>query len=1045
MNALRSRRAKRSTSLLKVVAGCLLASNVHGQWGNTFYFTSGPIPQCDTSIFTANVTGIGTLSPVGWPGMFSLTGLGIDITTDHPQTLVITLTSPQGTDLLLSAYNGAGGQNYTGTYFGYGFNPVITTGNAPFTGWWQAQGGSMDVFDWEVGDGTWTITVVDTACANGGMGPDSLWTPGYFNGQNGGFEIFFNWVPPPCPGWIGPGTGYLCPGGTVDILGYYMSMWPNYTYTVYDSWGFIVANPMAVGTTGTYMVQAYDPWDGCSYSAWYDVFQTVSPVLGPDLIMPLCTGAPAVDLTAAFALVGLSYTWTLNGMPISNATAAAAYAPGVYQVVATNLNQCTDTAELTLNVLPAPVLGPDQSMDICLGGTADLTPLYSTTGLTTYWTLAGSAVPNPGSVDIDGIYQLVAVDAGGCSDTAAVAVVVHYPPVLGPDQSTNVCDGTSIDITALFNTSGASAAWSIGGATIAPPTSATTAGAYQLVANSPFGCADTAVVNLAVDPAPALGADQVQQVCGGASFDLTGAFSTTGLTADWTFAGQTVADPTAVAAPGDYQLLAANAGGCSDTAVVTLSNQASFSLGPDQSADICSGATTDLTGYYTTSGYTTVWTSGGGAVTDPTAVGSSGNYMLVATDQNGCTDTAVVQLAVQSNPALGPDQSTAVCDGNSADLTALFTTNGYATAWSYSGNAIAPPVNATSAGDYQLVATSAFSCTDTALATLVLDPVPALGADQAVQSCAGASIDLTAVYSAAGSTAVWSTGGAPVADPTAVVDPGAYQVVASNSFGCADTAVVAVAFNANPSPGPDQAFELCPWQSVDLTSLYSLNGLTATYAVNGSAVNDPAAVMDSGTYMVTVTDANGCTGFATVLVDTVHCLCEARIASDVHCLQDPAYFTALADSAILDVQWDFGGGAGNTNAWAPEVFYSNEGTAYITLQATLSCGVVTVVDTIDLDDCADSCGVFVPNAFSPDGDAVNDVWTMHSECMPEAYLVYIFNRWGELIHTGTDPRSPWDGTYNGTVVQDGVYVYRMVYRMPYQEDHKVIGHVTLLR
>ena len=128
-------------------------------------FTSGPIPLCDTSIFTANVSGMGWLAQPGTPWSYSLNQLLMNITSNHPQTLQIFMTSPAGTELLLSEFNGAGGQNYTNTVFEYDWYPSITTGTAPFTGSWTAQGGSFSVFDGENADGTWTITVIDTSCA----------------------------------------------------------------------------------------------------------------------------------------------------------------------------------------------------------------------------------------------------------------------------------------------------------------------------------------------------------------------------------------------------------------------------------------------------------------------------------------------------------------------------------------------------------------------------------------------------------------------------------------------------------------------------------------------------------------------------------------------------------------------------------------------------------------------------------------------------------------------------------------------------------------
>ena len=285
-------------------------------------FTSGPIPLCDTSTFTANVTGIGPMYPpgTGWWGAFWMESLTINITSNHPQTLQISLTSPAGTTLLLSAFNGAGGQNYTNTTFSYWtWNPSITTGTAPFTGSWTAQGGPLSVFDYEDADGTWTITVIDTACANGGTGPGGIWTPGWFDGSSGsgGFAFGFDAGPPPCWGGIPSDQVHLCPGETFDLLDYYTSFQSQYSYTFQYNWS-PVADPSAVSAVGSYQIEAIDPWDGCWYWASFDVYVEPQIALGPDLVVDQCSGTGPVDLASLFPLSGVWQTWSLNGVGISN-------------------------------------------------------------------------------------------------------------------------------------------------------------------------------------------------------------------------------------------------------------------------------------------------------------------------------------------------------------------------------------------------------------------------------------------------------------------------------------------------------------------------------------------------------------------------------------------------------------------------------------------------------------------------------------------------------------------------------------------------------
>lgn len=128
----------------------LIVASVKPAAAQNFPFTSGPIPLCDTSIFTASVSGVGYLIyPDGYNTGAYLESVLINITSNHPQTLQIFLTSPSGTTLSLSEFNGAGGQNYTNTNFTDATGNSITAGTAPFTGNFMPQGGPLSTFAYE--------------------------------------------------------------------------------------------------------------------------------------------------------------------------------------------------------------------------------------------------------------------------------------------------------------------------------------------------------------------------------------------------------------------------------------------------------------------------------------------------------------------------------------------------------------------------------------------------------------------------------------------------------------------------------------------------------------------------------------------------------------------------------------------------------------------------------------------------------------------------------------------------------------------------------
>ncbi|HEX8279201.1 MAG TPA: gliding motility-associated C-terminal domain-containing protein, partial [Segetibacter sp.] len=65
----------------------------------------------------------------------------------------------------------------------------------------------------------------------------------------------------------------------------------------------------------------------------------------------------------------------------------------------------------------------------------------------------------------------------------------------------------------------------------------------------------------------------------------------------------------------------------------------------------------------------------------------------------------------------------------------------------------------------------------------------------------------------------------------------------------------------------------------------------------------------------------------------------------------------------------------------------------------------------------------VPNAFSPNGDGINDVWNIPSLEAFGNCTVHVFNRYGKPVFASTGYHRPWDGSYNGAILPVGVYYY----------------------
>lgn len=90
---------------------------------------------------------------------------------------------------------------------------------------------------------------------------------------------------------------------------------------------------------------------------------------------------------------------------------------------------------------------------------------------------------------------------------------------------------------------------------------------------------------------------------------------------------------------------------------------------------------------------------------------------------------------------------------------------------------------------------------------------------------------------------------------------------------------------------------------------------------------------------------------------------------------------------------------------------------------------------------------YLPNAFTPNGDGINDVWYPGQQVVDaETYDLMVFNRWGEVVYASKDPFEGWDGSAGGSTAPNGVYVFKAhVVDAISKEDYDFTGHVTVFR
>jgi len=211
-----------------------------------------------------------------------------------------------------------------------------------------------------------------------------------------------------------------------------------------------------------------------------------------------------------------------------------------------------------------------------------------------------------------------------------------------------------------------------------------------------------------------------------------------------------------------------------------------------------------------------------------------------------------------------------------------------------------------------------------------------------------------------------------------------------------------------------------------------------------------ASPIESTLYQVVATDEVGCRDTAEIFVIVNQPYSEldftGALENGVICLGEEIQVEVLADPPVRSLQW------------FSDQAISCDTCQVISLQPTTYTTIS--VDIQHLDGCpssleetirvANDCGQFIPNAFSPNGDGINDRFNIPGSTFgTHIVLMEIFDRWGGLIFRGEDfdfgSDHGWDGTYNGSVLPTGPYVYKIIMAAINGEQKFYKGDVTLLR
>ncbi|HXH18832.1 MAG TPA: gliding motility-associated C-terminal domain-containing protein, partial [Chitinophagales bacterium] len=208
--------------------------------------------------------------------------------------------------------------------------------------------------------------------------------------------------------------------------------------------------------------------------------------------------------------------------------------------------------------------------------------------------------------------------------------------------------------------------------------------------------------------------------------------------------------------------------------------------------------------------------------------------------------------------------------------------------------------------------------------------------------------------------------------------------------------------------------------------------------------------LPAGDYQVVITDANGCVHVDNITVTEFTELNVQPSVTNPSCIgkEDGKISLTVTGASPLSYEWS----DGSTGAELDDL---KAGSYTVTVTDANNCQQIS---TLVIEEPTANCGgsildVAVPNAFSPNGDDINEQFDIYRADDVSKVTVKIYDRWGAKVYENPDqqhgPNQGWDGTYRGKEAQVGAYVYVMEieYSTPNTTDRPTqkTGTVTLVR
>lgn len=843
------------------------------------------------------------------------------------------------------------------------------------------------------------------------------------------------WVFGVAPGYTYgfPDTLYVCPNDSITL-----NVQDVFTICQYSIWqDNTISNLYTITTPGKYWVRVVFA-NNCYYVDTITVLNSPLPTANAGSDVTICEGG-STSLMASGNL-GSTYLWNTG-----DTTAAINVHPVVTTTYSVSVHHtcgiAVDNVIVHVNQLPQITINAGIDTTVCPSSNFILSVHGSNLG-SYHWSTNQNTQSITANTTSQAVYSVTVTDNNNCG-TATDAITVNVFPLpqvsLGNDYS--ICVGGSTTITAT-GTNIQDYIWSNNAITPSINVSPNSNTTYTVTVSDIMHCGiATDAITISLVTIPIVDAGSNVTICSGTGIDLSAnSLNSTGYLWNTGQPLQTInVNPTVTTI---YTVTASNAcGTASDNITVNVNPLPIVQINSGNDTLVCPGSNftliangSNIASYH--------WSTSQNSHSITTSTNISTVYTVTVTDHYNCgTATDAISVNVQPQPIVTLGNDISVCSGSNAVLHATGS-NIHDYLWStgeVSATIIVSPLANTTY--YVTVSDNMHCSTATDAIVLSVSPLPTVNAGSDQTICFGNNTDLYADgLNATGYS--WSNGQNTQTINVSPTSTTNYIVTASNSCGTA-TDEVMVMINDTLHFTYSVIDEAC-----DKSNGMIIAGTNNQYLWSNGASTPTISNLSTGNYTVTVTH-NDCSSTETVFVGNIpgpHA--DFTVNSHKMTLGDgPFVFTDASQNAVAWF-WAFGDGT-TSSAQNPKHSYAIDGTYNVSLTV------------IDANDCSDTKvdevvvniydGFATPNAFTPNGDGLNDQWgpIKLGEDNVIKYELFVYDRWGKLIFETDNVNNLWNGTdAKGRPYSEGVYTYLFNYEISTYDNYKQtgtkIGQVTLL-